>query len=319
MNPRKTKARIAGRGGEDAPVYAGGMGISSRLALWLGTHLVVLALAYGLTRAGDGGFSGAGADGDGARNEVNRKRLADLAEERENAGLLSEFMKAHVVEVDGEGDDGAQIGEVLSPELRLRNFTASEQNVDRPAQDVLNDFVRIELDRFFAESRDWRFEFRHGKVSLEEIVAAAKAAMPDIPAEGQEALTVSLFRELIEEDRERAMPLLDDLPEDRRRDALFHSTWLAVVNVQPDHFLEFCRSLPEPVEDWEKDLRTKGWNWKARGFLLRFGDDYVEWVKEMPEGLDKETAMNSLIWATREENPAEARKLSEELYPKASE
>ena len=38
----------------------------------------------------------------------------------------------------------------------------------------------------------------------------------------------------------------------------------------------------------------------------------------MPEGLDKETAMNSLIWATREQNPEEARKLSETLYPPKS-
>ena len=52
--------------------------------------------------------------------------------------------------------------------------------------------------------------------------------------------------------------------------------------------------------------------------LARYGDDYVEWVKEMPEGLDKETAMNSLIWATREQNPEEARKLNDALYPPKS-
>ena len=187
-----------------------------------------------------------------------------------------------------------------------------------PPQDVVNDFVYRELNRFLGEGSDWRFQFRHGKATLDDVIAAVRAGMPEIPPEGEEALTVSLFRQLVEEDREKAMPMLDSLPEDKKREALFHSTWLSMVNIKPDDFLAYCRSLPEPEADWEKDLRTKGWNWKARGFLMRYGDDYVEWVKEMPEGLDKETAMNSLIWATREQNPEEARKLSEALYPPKS-
>jgi hypothetical protein len=203
----------------------------------------------------------------------------------------------------------------LDYDRRIEALQAMGDNGGKDRQSMMNELVFQDLNRVLKEGRDWRYEFRHGVSSLDDVVAAVRSAMPDVPPEGEEALVVSLYRQLVEEDSKKALPLLDALPEDRRREALFHSTWLSQVNIDPDDYLGFFSALPEPVTPEEKDLRTKGWNWKARGFLLRFGDDYVEWVKEMPEGIDKETAMNSLIWATREQNPAEARKLSEQLYP----
>ncbi|MEK7951559.1 hypothetical protein [Luteolibacter soli] len=199
-------------------------------------------------------------------------------------------------------------------EHRLEAF--QERNGEKgDRQGQLDDLVRTDLNKVLTEGRDWRYEFRHGTATLDEVVAATRAAMPAIPPDGEQALTVSLYRHLAEENPAKALPLLDALPEEERRNVLFDSTWQSMVNVNPDDFLTFTSSLPEPVTATEKDLRTKGWNWKARGFLQRYGDDYVEWVQQMPEGIDKDTAMNSLIWATREQNPAAARKLNEQLFP----
>ncbi|WP_035605650.1 hypothetical protein [Haloferula sp. BvORR071] len=199
-----------------------------------------------------------------------------------------------------------------------RRIEALQQSSDQEGKDhqtLLNEMVQRDLLKILTEDRDWRYEFRNGVSSLDDVTAAIRSAMPEVPPEAEEALLVSLYRQLVEEDAKKALPLLDSLPEDRRRDALFNSTWQSMVNIDPDDYLSFFSSLPEPVTAEEKDYRTKGWNWKARGFLMRYGDDYVEWVKQMPPGIDKETAMNSLIWATREQNPAEARKLSDQLYP----
>ena len=203
----------------------------------------------------------------------------------------------------------------LSYDARVEAAEQAGGQEGKDRQAILNDLVYQDLNRTLHEGRDWRYDFRHGVASLDEVLAAVRTAMPAVPPEGEEALVVSLYRNLVEENAKRALPLLDALPEDRRREALFHSTWLSMVNIDPDDYLDFFSALPEPVTASEKDLRTKGWNWKARGFLMRYGDDYVEWVKEMPPGIDKDTAMNSLIWATREQNPAEARKLNEQLYP----
>lgn len=266
----------------------------------------------------------------------DRQALYDYATDPLNAEVCDELLRGFA-RSSAEANDWLLAQESLDPKMAeaLRKeenlATAHDMTQDyasrieamrktgdldgKDDRTLVSEMVHQDLDKVLNEGRDWRYEFRHGVSSLDEILAAVRSAMPGVPPEGEEALTVSLYRQLVEEDTKKALPLLDNLPEDKRREALFHSTWLSMVNINPNEYLEFFSALPEPVTAEEKDLRTKGWNWKARGFLMRFGDDYVEWVKAMPPGIDKDTAMNSLIWATREQNPAEARKLNDELYP----
>ncbi len=269
----------------------------------------------------------------------DRDALLELARQEQDVhvrmDLLSGFSQSSeqarqwLLEKIASGDLGDEVANQLRARLdaeairnpsidfneRVLALKADEDFQGKSQQEAINELVNRDVAQLLEGGRDWRYEFRHGVAALDEIVAAVRGRLPNVPPEGEEALLVSLYRNLVEEDPRKALPLLDSLPEDRRREALFHSTWLSQVNISPDDYLSFFADLPEPETPAEKDLRTKGWNWKARGFLGRFGDDYVEWVKEMPEGLDKETAMNSLIWATREQNPAEARKLNEQLYP----
>lgn len=199
---------------------------------------------------------------------------------------------------------------------RVEARRATQGNETKPRQDIVNELVRGDVGNLLEKGRDWRYEFRNGTASLDDVVSAVRAGLPGIPPEGEDAMRVKLYLELSEENPKKALAVLDDLPEEKRRDVLFNATWESQVNLSPDDFLRFLADVPEPVTPQEKDLRIKGWNWKARGFLTRYGDDYVQWVKEMPPGIDKDTAMNSLIWATREQNPAEARKLNDQLYPK---
>ena len=186
---------------------------------------------------------------------------------------------------------------------------------DTPRQERVDSLVSADVIRLLESGRDWRFEFRNGKASAEQVLAAMRGEITGTPADGEEALRVTLFRQLAEEDPKRALVLLDRLPAESRRRALFDSTWLSHRNVAPDHFLRFLASVPDALTPAEQELKIKGWNSKARGFLWRFGDDYVEWAKGMPPGVHRETALNSIIWATAERNPAKARALSAELYP----
>lgn len=204
----------------------------------------------------------------------------------------------------------------MDMDKRVEARRATKGNEIKPRQDIVNELVSVDVRNLLKNGRDWRYEFRNGTASLDEVVSAVRAGLPGIPPEGEDAMRVQLYQELSEENPKKALAMLDDLPEEKRRDVLFNATWQSQVNLSPDDFLRFLADVPQPVTPQEKELRVKGWNWKARGFLARFGDDYVQWVKEMPPGIDKDTAMNSLIWATREKNPAEARKLNEQLYPK---
>ena len=129
-------------------------------------------------------------------------------------------------------------------------------------------------------------------------------------------MRVTLYRQLAEENPKQALPLLEKFPAAKRREVLLDSSWLSHGHVSPDDFLRFLADVPDAATPEEQASKLKGWNIKARGHLWRYGDDYVEWVKKMPPGIHKEAAMNSVLWATSEQNPAQARVLSEQFYPK---
>lgn len=246
--------------------------------------------------------------GFGRSNEQAAGWLLDLVAKGELTADLADQVK---------GNLGDAVLSIPSMDLdkRVEARRATKGNETKSRQSIVNELVGGDVTNLLEKGRDWRYEFRHGAASLEDIESAVHAEV-NIPAEAEDAVRVTLYRHLSEEDPEKALAVLDGVPEERKRAALFAFTWENQGNVEPDIFLRFLADVPEPVTAQEKDYRTKGWNWKARGFLERYGDDYVDWVKQMPPGIDKDTAMNSLIWATREQNPAKARELNDQLFPK---
>jgi hypothetical protein len=187
---------------------------------------------------------------------------------------------------------------------------------EKPTQELVNELVSSDVLRLLADGRDWRFEFRYGTASADEIFRAVKAGLPALSGDMDEVARVTLYRQLAEENPKRALSLLDGSPVEKRREVLFNSTWLSHTNVSPDDFLRFLADVPDAQTPEEQELKIKGWNWKARGNLWRYGDDYVEWVMKMPGGIHKEAAMNSIVWSTAEQNPGAARLVSEKFYPR---
>ncbi|MEO5917493.1 MAG: hypothetical protein ABIS50_24910 [Luteolibacter sp.] len=216
---------------------------------------------------------------------------------------------------------GALGNEVLNTptmdmDKRVAARRATKGNEKKFRETIIGEIVGGDINKLLVNGRDWRYEFRNGVSSLDDVVGAVRVGLPGIPSEGEEAMHIALYHQLSEENPDKALPLLDGLSEEKRREVLFSGTWNSYGNNNPDDFMSFLGSLPEPVTQKEKDDRAKGWDWKARGCLDRYGDDYVEWVKAMPPGADKDKAMNSLVWATREQNPTKARELSDQLYAK---
>ncbi|MES2924356.1 MAG: hypothetical protein V4819_22585 [Verrucomicrobiota bacterium] len=204
----------------------------------------------------------------------------------------------------------------LDIDQRLEILRAEADSEGKSRQELVNELVAADVTRLLEDGRDWRFEFRSDTVLLGEVVAAVRAGLPALPEAGEEALRVTLYHQLAEENPKKALPLLDGFPVAKRREILLESTWMSHSNASPDDFLRFLADVPDAATPEEQESKLKGWNIKARGNLWRYGDDYVEWVKKMPPGIHREAAINSVIWATSEQNPAQARLLSEQFYPK---
>lgn len=201
----------------------------------------------------------------------------------------------------------------IEKRIAARRFTPGNERKTRDA--IVGELVSNDIQRLFNQGRDWRFEFRHGVASLEEVLSAVNSQLR-IPAEGLVDSRIALYRTLSEEDPVKALPLLEELPEEKRRQVMFRNTWESYGSIHPDEFLRFLNKLPEPATAQEKEYRMKGWEWKARWHLQRYGDDYVEWVAALPEGPDRYAAINSVISATRERNGAKAEELNQRFYPK---
>jgi hypothetical protein len=204
---------------------------------------------------------------------------------------------------------------MMDMEMRIAARRFTEGNENKPREAILGELVANDVKRLLIEGRDWRFEFRHGTATLDEILEGVNGALK-IPEEGRDRALIALYRDLSEEDPGKALPLLDHLPEEQRREVLFSNTWQSYGNISPDHFIAYVSQLPEPVTEKEKQDRMKGWDWKVRGLLQRHGDDYVEWVAALPSNPDKYAAINSIIWATRELDPEKAMELNQRFYPK---
>lgn len=200
----------------------------------------------------------------------------------------------------------------MEKRIAARRFTPGNEN--KPREKILEELVSNDVNSFLNEGRDWRFEFQHGTASLEEIHSSVDSALK-ISNEGREKARIALYRTLSEEDPEKALPLLDSLTEEQRREVMFSNTWQSYGSINPDNFIAFLNKLPEPVTEKEKQDRMQGWSWKVYGFLERHGDDYIDWVAELPSNPDKYAAINAIIWATRE-NPAKAAELKQRFYPK---
>lgn len=204
----------------------------------------------------------------------------------------------------------------LEIEQRLEILKEHPGYEDHSRQELLDELVGGDVSHLLENGRDWRFEFRSGKASLDDVLAAVRRGLPQLPEAGEEAMRVSLFRELAEENPKKALPLLDALAPEKRRDVLFDSTWLGFANVSPDDFLRFLAEVPDADSPAEQERKLRGWTARARADLWRYGDDYIEWVKQMPSGIHREAAMNSILLATSGENPARARELGEQFYPR---
>lgn len=227
--------------------------------------------------------------------------------------------KLETVELDGLLPDLKRvICGVAGVDLAVRQelLRAEPPENGQVREDPMMVLAAADVGHFLASGRDWRFEFRHGSDSAKTVFAMVRAGIPGISRLNEDAVRVALYRQLAEENPPRALALLDEFPVEKRREILFETAGAAFQNTSPEEFLKFLAAVPDAKTAAEQTLKLEGWNRKARSHLQRYGDDYVEWVMRMPRGFHQEAAMNSILWATSEQNPAAARELSAKFYPR---
>ena len=153
------------------------------------------------------------------------------------------------------------------------------------------------------KQKDYRYAFRNGVMSASEIHAAMAAELPQLAVTSPEILRSTLFKELAEEDGARAMSLLDGLAGAEKWNAAMQPVGSAFRGVNPQQLYNYLQLVPAEVtpEIWRQ--RLDAWTKLGQANHTRLGANYIDWVRRLPEGLDKDMAAYSLVQSLGQGQP----------------
>lgn len=181
-------------------------------------------------------------------------------------------------------------------ETRLE-VLAKNRNDGKDAEQIALELGGTDVTRAMNQSmKDLRFAFKNGKVSFEEVYEAIAADLPELAKASPDAIRLQVFKELAEEDGAAAMQALANTPEPDRTTLAYKPTQWMFYNVDPQKFYDYLQVLPhqDPIHH---QARLESWVWHTRSNMDLYSRDYVDWVKNMPEGIDREMAAIGILRA----------------------
>jgi len=142
--------------------------------------------------------------------------------------------------------------------------------------------------------KDWRYAFREGKVTFEEVYEAVVRDLPDLANTSPDAIRLQVFKELAEENGPAAMQALAHTPEpDKWQLALKPTQWM-FYNVDPQKFYDYLQAIPHNDPTLHQ-ARFESWVWHSASNISLYSRDYVDWVRNMPAGIDREMAAIGIL------------------------
>lgn len=166
-----------------------------------------------------------------------------------------------------------------------------------------------DVSKVLDAGRDWRYAFRTGAVTMDEIYATVAAELPELAASSSQAIKLQLFKELAEDNGPAAIAMLDQFPAEQKWQTAIKPVQYMYYQVNPQEFYDYLQHIPADAGDDVWDTRLNAWSSHTRSNHQRLDTEYVDWVKNLPEGLDREMASYALLRDLGDKNPG----LSEEL------
>jgi hypothetical protein len=177
-------------------------------------------------------------------------------------------------------------------ETRLEVLSAYRPGQSR--EEVITEITGRDVEGALRKESDYRYAFRNGVMSADEVLAEFSRQLPGMAAETPDKLRESVFRWLVKEDGARALDLLDHLPADQKwNKALAAAASLHGGN--PQHLHDYLRAVPVDASPdlWQR--RMDVWMMTGANSYAGLGMDYLKWVRQLPEGLDKDMASYALV------------------------
>lgn len=151
--------------------------------------------------------------------------------------------------------------------------------------------------------RDWRYAFRHGAATLDEVVADVSTRRPDLAKDSPELLRSRVIDELAEENGSAVLAALSHLAPEERWERAMGPAERMFWSSNPQELFDYVRQIPEDAGETMWERRMQIWTNHTAGSSRRFGKGYIDWVKSLPPGLDRDMAAYTVA---RQLNDADA-------------
>jgi len=176
---------------------------------------------------------------------------------------------------------------------------------------ALKQISTVDINELMKSGPDYRYAFRHGAMSAEEVLAAVRQQFPELAAASDYETRVRVFNELASEDAQAAYALIAHLPGEQRNLAVLHQSRWSFRDNSPDSFYAMIGLAPGPDSAEAAPQRAEAWTVYGQSAYAEYGSDYLDWVRELPPGVNRDVARSTLAQVLRrQKQPALADEFS---------
>ena len=177
---------------------------------------------------------------------------------------------------------------------QMRNLSwLSEATPEALREGALKQISTVDINELMKSGPDYRYAFRHGAMSAEEVLEAVKKTFPELAAASDFETRVRVYNELASEDANAAYALLSQLPQEERNLAVIHQARWSFRDNSPETFYSMISLAPGPDSAEAAPQREDAWSNYGQMAYREYGDGYVEWLRTMPPGVNRDAAYSS--------------------------
>lgn len=172
-------------------------------------------------------------------------------------------------------------------------------------ESALKQISTVDINELMKTGPDYRYAFRHGAMTADEILAAVRETFPELAAASDYETRVRVFAELASEDAQAAFSLIAHLPEEERNLAVILQSHWTFRDTPPDAFYDTINLAPGPDSAEAAPQRADAWFSYGSSAYRKYGEYYLDWVRELPAGVNRDVARSTLAKVLRQSNQAD--------------
>ncbi|RYD49548.1 MAG: hypothetical protein EOP85_01405 [Verrucomicrobiaceae bacterium] len=199
---------------------------------------------------------------------------------------------------------------------RMGNLSFLKDSTPEGLREIaLKQISTVDINELMKNGPDYRYAFRHGAMTAEEILEAVRKELPAMAAASDYETRVRVFNELASEDANAAFALISHLPEEQRNLAVIHQARWTFRNTSPDAFYAMIGLAGGPDSADAASQRADAWSTYGRGAYGEYGSYYLDWVRGLPPGINRDMARSTLSKVLQAQNQPDLAKEFEQKRP----